>query len=88
MMQADWPVRVYYEDTDGTGESADAAATTASGSGATSTGTATTAAAPSQESSTLPPALLIGIVVLVAGAGMLAIVARRVRRQPTGRHAG
>jgi D-alanyl-D-alanine carboxypeptidase (penicillin-binding protein 5/6) len=75
-------------DAAGTGESADAAATTASGSDATSTGTATTAAAPSQESSTLPPALLIGIVVLVAGAGMLAVVARRVRRRPTGRHAG
>ena len=74
-------------DAAGSGEPADTAAA-ASGSGSTSGGTATTAAAPSQESSTLPPALLIGIVALVAGAGVLAVVARRVRARPAGRHAG
>jgi hypothetical protein len=58
---------------------------TGTDAGAVSTGTATTAAAPSQEPSTLPPAVLVGAVVLVAGGGAIALARRRMR--PGGRHA-
>ena len=47
---------------------------------------ATSASAPSGEPSTLPPAVLIGALALVAGAGAVALARRRGSR-PSGRHA-
>ena len=53
--------------------------------GGAGSGTATTAAGPSSEPGTLPPALLAGLVILVAGGGAIALASRRAR--PAGRHA-
>ena len=55
--------------------------------GADDAGTATTAAMQSQGSSTIPPGVLIGAVVVVAGGGAVALVGRRMRSRPAGRHA-
>lgn len=55
--------------------------------GSTGTGTATTAAGPSEQPSTLPPAVLVGALALVAGVGAVALASRRRRSRPSGRHA-
>lgn len=71
----------------GADDAAEPANATGPDGGAASTGTATTAAAPSREPSTLPPAMVIGIVALVAVGGAVALAARRARSRPSGRHA-
>jgi D-alanyl-D-alanine carboxypeptidase (penicillin-binding protein 5/6) len=69
------------------GPEPDTVAETTSDVGQVSTGTATTAAAPSQEPPTLPTPVLIGVLVLVAGGGAIALASRRMRTRPAGRHA-
>jgi D-alanyl-D-alanine carboxypeptidase (penicillin-binding protein 5/6) len=69
------------------GPEPDTVAETSSDVGQVSTGTATTAAAPSQEPTTLPTPVLIGVLVLVAGGGAIALASRRMRTRPAGRHA-
>ena len=59
----------------------------AAGTGPDGGGTATTAASPSSETSTLPPAVPIGAMALVAGGGAIALASRRMRARPAGRHA-
>ncbi len=57
------------------------------GAASTDGGTATTAAAPTGEPSSLPPAVPIGAVALVAAAGAIVLAGRRLRSRPAGRHA-
>jgi D-alanyl-D-alanine carboxypeptidase len=71
---------------DGTGPAA-VASGPLDGAASSDGGTATTAAAPTGEPSSLPPAVLIGAVVLVAGGAVTVLVARRARARPAGRHA-
>lgn len=71
----------------GDGDTAAVAAAAGPDGGTDDAGTATTAAAHSQESSTIPPGVLIGAVVVVAGGGAVALVGRRMRSRPAGRHA-
>jgi D-alanyl-D-alanine carboxypeptidase (penicillin-binding protein 5/6) len=70
-----------------TTDAADMATSSEDGAASTGTGTATTAASPSQEPGTLPVAALLGAAVLVAGAGLLALMGRRKLVRPAGRHA-
>jgi D-alanyl-D-alanine carboxypeptidase (penicillin-binding protein 5/6) len=81
------PVDPDPQDQPGSGDGAQTATTSGADGGTASTGTATRAASPSQESSTLPPALLIGAVLLVVGGGAIALASRRLRARPGGRHA-